>query len=164
MIRVPRQFNGSFITRHFFSEYLKHGYVAQINSGRCYDWAYFAHRMFGVKLWTTDYHAWCEVWIPSKRKKDAVVRRYFDAESRHGVRNFMDLKCNKRNAFPLPWEETPPTQLDLQDFKSLWDEIGAGDRRHWLSKLEPKLRCVLGKRYSELTPIFPRAQSARVVP
>ena len=143
MIRAPRHFNGTFINRHFFPNYLKHGSLSLINQGRCYDWAYYAYRLFNVQLWTTDYHAWVR-WDGN----------YFDSETVKGVQNFMKLRCNMRNAFPLPWDGQAPKRVDVQEFKTFWDEHGGGKRRHWDTVLEADLRNVLGKRFSELTPIF----------
>jgi len=144
MIRAPKLFNGTFINRHLFPSFFKYNRLSVINSGRCYDWAYFAHRLFGAKLWSTDYHAWVQ-----------YGKKFYDSEAGlHGVSNFLALKCNKRNCFPLPWDEMPPATMDLKQFKSFWDSNGGGHRRHWDSMLEPQLQEVLGKRYSELTPIF----------
>lgn len=143
MIRAPKVFNPTFINRHFFPNYLKHGILDTINHGRCYDWAYYAHRLFKAQLWTTDYHAWVR-WDG----------RYFDSETVKGVRNFLGLRCNIRNAFPVPWSDNPPQEIHIQEFKDFWDEHGGGKRRHWDSILEVDLRKVLGHRYSELTPIF----------
>lgn len=164
MIRAPGHFNGTFITRHFFPEYLKHNNLQAINMGRCYDWAYFAHRLFGVQLWSTDFHAWVKVNNPDQN--DSRWRsRFFDSETPKGVSNFMLLGCNKRNAFPVPWDEHAPRTMELWDFKNFWDKHGGGHKRHWGSILEPALKKILGKRYSELTPIFPKkVQSARVIP
>jgi hypothetical protein len=148
MIRAPRQFNGTFISRHFFPSFFEHNALKVINSGRCYDWAYYAHRLFGVQLWTTDFHAWVQV---IERDKPY---RYFDSETPNGVSNFLNLGCNRRNSFPVPWDEHAPRRMELQAFKSFWDEHGGGHRRHWESMLEAQLRTVLGKRFSELTPIF----------
>ena len=143
MIRAPRYFNGTFINRHFFPDYLKHGVLHTINHGRCYDWAYYAHRLFNTQLWTTDFHAWVR-WD----------NRYYDSETSGGVRNFLQLQCNVRNAFPVPWDGYPPKRVDVKEFKDFWDEHGGGKRRHWDTLLEADLRRVLGKRFSELTPIF----------
>lgn len=155
MIRAPRHFNGTFISRHFFPSFFKFNTLKVINSGRCYDWAYFAHRLFGVRLWATDFHAWVQ-----------YGRKHYDSETgKVGVMNFMNLGCNKRNAFPVPWQDHAPTPMELKEFKDFWDKHGGGFRRHWDSKLESELRCVLGKRFSELTPIFPeRVQPARFIP
>jgi len=153
MIRAPRRFNGTFISRHFFPSFFEHNALKVINSGRCYDWAYFAHRLFGAQLWTTDYHAWVQIQNPDQN--DGRWRtRYFDSETPNGVSNFMSLGCNIRNAYPLPWDEQAPQRVELQEFKEFWDEHGGGHRRHWGSMLEPQLQKVLGKRFSELTPIF----------
>ena len=154
MLRAPSRFNGTFINRHFFPAYFKHQTLSAINSGRCYDWAYFAHRLFGAELWSTDYHAWVQ-----------YEGRHFDSETHKGVRSFMDLRCNRRNAFPVPWDDHGPSRMKLQNFKDFWDEEGGGRRRHWDSILEADLRRILGKRFSELTPIFPKKiQPARIMP
>jgi len=154
MIRTPHQFNGLFITRHFFPKYLKYNNVSAINSGRCYDWAYFAYRMFpNVQLWTTDYHAWIQ-----------VGKKFYDSETKAGVSNFMLLGCNKRHA-PTPWEDQPPIRASVLWFKSFWDKHGGGYKRHWDSMLEADLKEILGKRYTEATPIFqPPVQPALVIP
>lgn len=153
MIRVPNNFNGSFITRHFFPDFLKYDNVQGINSGYCYDWAYYAYRLFpDVKLWTTDYHAWVQ-----------VGKKFFDSETRNGVSNFMLLGCNRRHG-PIPWEILPPIRMEVDSFKPFWDEHGGGHKRHWDSMLEKKLKKVLGKRYSEMTPIFAKPKPALVVP
>lgn len=145
MIRVPKQFNGAFITRHFFPSFLENDNVSAINSGYCYDWAYYGHRLFGADLWTTDYHAWCR-----------YGQKYHDSETgKYGVNNFMNLGCNRRNAFPLPWEEKAPQSLSLEDFKAFWKPYSdRAAHNHWKSSLEPKLRKILGKLYQEATPIF----------
>ncbi len=162
MIRVPTNFNGPFITRHFFPDYVRHRNVQGINSGRCYDWAYFAHRMFGVQLWTTDYHAWVQV-----HKQDPVnhmwSHRFYDSETSKGVQNFLALGCNVRHA-PAPWDEQAPCTMALDEFKAFWDRHGGGYKRHWESMLEKDLQRVLGKRYSELTPIFAKPKPATVIP
>lgn len=157
MIRVPHNFNGNFISHHFFPEYRK--YLKGINGGRCYDWAYLAYRMFeGVELWTTDYHAWVRV-----INRDSGSR-YFDSETKQGVSNFMLLGCNRRNSYPIPWQAQPPVRMEVDSFKKFWDEHGGGFKRHWESMLERKLKEVLGKRYSELTPIFAKPKPALVIP
>ncbi len=160
MIRVPQNFNGPFITRHFFPDYVRRQDVRGINSGRCYDWAYFAHRMFGVQLWTTDYHAWIQV---NEHQKWGWKQLFFDSETVKGVNNFMLLGCNKRHA-PAPWDDQAPVRMTLEDFKEFWDEHGGGYKHHWDSMLENDLKRVLGKRYSELTPIFAKPKPALVIP
>lgn len=160
MIRVPQNFNGQFITRHFFPDYLKHNNVRGINSGRCYDWAYFAYRMFpNVELWTTDYHAWIHLRDESTDWKNL----FFDSETLKGVTNFMLLGCNRRHG-PAPWDLQPPRRMGVELFKSFWNEHGGGYKRHWDSMLEKDLQRVLGKRYSEMTPIFAKPKPALVVP
>lgn len=159
MIRVPRQFNGVFITRHFFPEFLSSNNVRGINRGYCYDWAYYAYRMFpGTTLWTTDFHAWIQV-------HDRIHGyRFFDSETHTGVKSFMELGCNRRHA-PQPWDDQPPTQMGVEDFKKFWDHHGGGYKRHWDSMLETKLRKVLGSRFNERTPIFQeKIQPATVIP
>jgi len=155
MIRVPKTpFNGTFISRHFFPDYFKYNNLRTINSGRCYDWAYFGHRLFGADLWATDFHAWCK-----------VGRKYHDSETgKYGVLNFMQLGCNRRNAYPLPWDEYGPQQMTLQEFKDFWDREGGGHRRHWDNMLEPLLQRVLGKRYRDTTPIIQLPIPAMVIP
>jgi hypothetical protein len=144
MIRMPRHFNGLFVTRHFFPEFLRHDNRRGINGGYCYDWAYLAYRMFeGVQLWTTDYHAWIR-----------IGRKWHDSETnRFGVLNFMELGCNYRNS-PIPWESQPPRSMDVEEFKTFWNREGSGHRFHWDSMLEARLKRVLGKRFSQSTPIF----------
>jgi len=149
MIKVPASFNGRFITRHLFRHYFNNGNISEINRGRCYDWAYMAYRLFpNVSLWTTDYHAWVEA-------KD----RHWDSETHKGVVNFMRLRCNERNTSPHcpPWDEQEPVIMNLYDFKNFWDRFGRGHRRHWGTLLESNLKDTLGKRYSEMTPIFEEA-------
>ena len=155
MIRVPSHFNGAFISRHFFSDYLKHNNLRGINSGRCYDWAYLAYRMFAdIQLWTTDFHAWVR-----------YGRKYHDSETgRFGVLNFMELGCNRRNAYPVPWEKQAPKLMGVDEFKKFWNGRGSGHRRHWDSLLEPQLKKVLGSRYRETTPIFQPPTPCTTVP
>lgn len=154
MIRAPRRFNGTFISRHFFPTFFENDALKVINSGRCYDWAYYAHRLFGAWLWTTDFHAWVQYQNPDQN--DSRWRaRFFDSETPNGVANFMGLSCNRRNSYPVPWDEHAPKRMELQAFKNFWDEHGGGHRRHWDSMLEAQLKTVLGKRFKEETPIFP---------
>jgi hypothetical protein len=153
MIRAPKNFNGTFISRHFFPSFFKHNSLKTINSGYCYDWAYFAHRLFGAQLWATDFHAWVQVHNHDP-KEAGWIQRFFDSETHKGVSNFMQLGCNIRNSYPLPWGEHAPKAMELKEFKDFWNEHGGGHRRHWDSMLEPKLQTVLGKRFSKLTPIF----------
>lgn len=166
MLRLPKKFSSSFINRHFFPSYLQFNRLSSINTGRCYDWAFFAHRLFGVELWATDYHAWVEVWVPKAKQPEPVTtggyyygpvkeRRYFDSETPKGVSSFMDLGCNIRCANPIPWESDPPKRFELEQFKQFWDKHGGGYKRHWDSMLEPELKKVLNKHYSEVTPIIP---------
>lgn len=158
MIRVPRKFNGPFITRHFFADYLSRKWVQGINQGRCYDWAYFAYRMFpDVTLWTTDYHAWVQVWDREKGY------RFFDSETPKGVKSFMELGCNRRHG-PMPWSDQAPTRMNVKDFKEFWNKHGGGFKRHWDSMLEVDLKKVLGKRYREDGPIFFKPTPALVIP
>lgn len=160
MIRVPQHFNGAFITRHFFADYLRHDNVRGINSGRCYDWAYLAHRMFGVQLWTTDYHAWVQV---REDEKWRYKQLFFDSETKRGVQTFMQLGCNVRHG-PVPWDEVAPQRMEVEAFKKFWNHHGGGYKNHWESMLEEDLKRVLGKRYSELTPIFAKPKPALVIP
>ena len=154
MIRMPRHFNGRFITRHFFPGYFLDKNFSAINRGQCYDWAYIAHRLFeGVQLWTTDYHAWIRLGL-----------KWHDSETcRAGVSNFMELGCNYRNS-PIPWEGQPPRSMEVGEFKDFWNKEGSGNRFHWDSILEKRLRTVLGKRFSESTPIFQRPLPCTTVP
>lgn len=146
MIRAPKQFNGQFINRHFYEYEFQNNLLYRINSGECYDWAYYGHRLFGAELWTTDYHAWCR-----------VGKKYHDSETgKYGVLNFMNLGCNVRNAFPIPWEDKPPQALPLEEFKKFWSAYSyMAENDHWTTMLEPELQRVLGKLYREATPIFP---------
>lgn len=155
MLRIPRQFNATFVSRHFFPTYFKNKALDNINYGRCYDWAYFAHRLFGVDLWTTDYHAWVR-----------YGNRWFDSETHNGVVSFMDLRCNIRIGGAVPWGDIPPKRIgNIENFKAVWDEHGGGFRHHWNSMLESDLCRVLGKRFTNLTPIFPKkVQPAMVIP
>lgn len=154
MIRVPSHFNGAFVSRHFFPDWFKHKNLAGINGGQCYDWAYLAHRLFeGVQLWTTDYHAWIR-----------IGRKFHDSETgRFGVLSFMELGCCRRNG-PTPWEDQAPRQMELDEFKTFWNRQGIGHRFHWDTLLEDRLKTVLGKRYKEVTPIFPHCQPMRTIP
>jgi hypothetical protein len=152
MIKAPASFNGRFVTRHLFRNYLEHSTLSLINSGRCYDFAYYAYRLFpNVKLWTTDYHAWVE-----------ARGKHWDSETSHGVKDYMKLRCNVRNtygnSFPCPWDEQEPVTMEVDEFKSFWDRNGSGRRHHWDNFLEPELKAALGKRYSEMTPIFGEAK------
>src|SRR5258706_9325250 len=127
MIRAPRTFNGTFISRHFFPDYFNNGILQVINRGRCYDWAYFAHRLFGATLWATDFHAWVQV--QNQDQNDSRWKtRFFDSETPSGVTNFMALRCNIRNAFPVPWSDQAPKRMELQEFKDFWDENDGGKR------------------------------------
>lgn len=154
MIRRPRGFNGTFISRHFFPDLFKVNALRVINTGACYDWAYLAYRLFeGVQLWTTDYHAWVR-----------VGRKWHDSETcRAGVLNFMELGCNYRNS-PIPWEGQPPRSMEVDEFKDFWNHEGSGRRFHWDNYLEPKLREVLGKRFREESPIFQTPLPSLTVP
>jgi hypothetical protein len=163
MIRAPRKFNGTFITRHFFPGFFQIKDVAAINRGKCYDWAYIAHRLYGVQLWSTDYHAWVEAMMPSPENTTEsiggyswkpMVRRYFDSETPKGVSNFLTLGCNRRNSHPVPWEDQHPIRMTLIEFKEFWNHIGSGRRYHWDSHLEPQLKDVLKDRYKGVTPIL----------
>lgn len=156
MIRRPKKFNGNFISRHFYPNYFR-SWVNQINRGECYDWAYYAHRLFGLELWTTDWHAWV-------KEVHTAGNRHYDSESPNGVKNLLNLNFHRRNSYPIPWQSQSPTQLSLEDFKDFWDEIGAKNRYHWDSILEVNIKRVLGKRYSELTPIFPNRSSYITLP
>lgn len=163
-IRMPKRFSSTFISRHFFFDYFSQDRLATVNNGQCYDWAYFAHRLFGVQLWTTDYHAWVEVWKKRKLRPGEIVpknrmywpqeRRWFDSETIRGVKSFTDLASHIRLGGSVPWGEVPAKAIDLQEFKELWNEIGAGYTYHWDSILEPKLVRVLGKHYKVSTPIL----------
>lgn len=154
MIRVPSQFNGTFITRHFFPRFFRHNDLQSINAGHCYDWAYYAWRLFpNVVLWTTDYHAWVQ-----------VGKKFYDSETNpKGVLNFMHLGCNRRHG-PDPWADQHPVRMDVKDFQKFWNKHGGGFKNHWDSMLEGSLQKVLGKRYSERTPILHKPQPAMFIP
>ena len=137
-----------FINRHLFGNYLKNNNLQLINMGRCYDFAYYAHRLFpDVQLWTTDFHAWVE-----------AKGKHWDSETSKGVKSYMKLGCNVRNSFPCPWDEQEPVTMEVDEFKSFWDRNGSGRRRHWDNFLELELKAALGKRYSKMTPIFGEAK------
>jgi len=146
--RVPSNFNAEFITRHLFRNYMKAGNLSLINRGRCYDWAYYAYRLFpNIQLWTTDFHAWVE-----------AKGKHWDSEAPHGVRDYLKLRCNVLNSFPCPWDEQEPVKMEVDEFKDFWDHHGSGRRYHWDNFLEFELQKVLGKRYREMSPIFEEAR------
>jgi hypothetical protein len=166
-IRTPKKFSSTFISKHFFIDHYLNYSLDQINYGECYDWAYIAHRLFGVQLWSTDYHAWVEVWkerklrpgepAPHNRMHWPLERKWFDSETVRGVRGFEALGSHKRfgnQNFPVPWDNISPRAMTPQEFKELWNDIGAGHTFHWESLLETRLVSVLGKKYKASTPIL----------
>jgi hypothetical protein len=159
---MPTRFNGTFITRHLFPDFFVYNNQRGINSGYCYDWAYYAHRLFNAQLWTTDYHAWVLVNTQDQRT-GSWSQRFFDSETPGGVKNFMQLGCNVRHG-PVPWDDHAPKSMGVQAFKKFWDSHGAGYRYHWDSRLETNLRKTLGKRFREATPIIPRKPTAQQLP
>src|ERR1035441_2650908 len=122
MIKAPASFNGRFVTRHLFRNYLEHKTLSFINMGRCYDWAYYAYHLFpDVQLWTTDFYAWVE-----------AKGKHWDSETPKGVKSYMKLGCNVRNSFPCPWDEQEPVTMEVDEFKDFWDRNGrekASDRK-----------------------------------
>jgi len=109
-VSLPKRFNANFITHTFFPEYI--GEEGFINSGRCYDWAYYAYCLFPtVQIWTTDFHAWIQ-----------YGKRFFD--SVHPLGSESELTYHG-------WDETEPCILPISEFKNMWDEIGGGRKHHW---------------------------------
>jgi hypothetical protein len=112
---LPEEFSPQFITETFFPQYVEMPRL--INMGKCYDWAYFAFCLYDdVILWTTDCHAWIE--------KNEL---FYDSEVTKGEAEFESLSCNSNYG----WDELPPQQMEIQEFKDFWNYTGAGRRFHW---------------------------------
>lgn len=132
MIEIPSQFEPEFISKNFFPKYYP-ARLGAINNGECYDWAYYAHRLFSnTNLWSTDYHAWIE--------KDGF---HYDSEAPGGVIGWENLRTNTF------WSGTPMRQ-SLEEFKEFWNQHGGGKKRHWDSILEKHMEIVLGDFYIPL--------------
>jgi hypothetical protein len=116
-ILLPKKFSADFISQIFYPEEWKKGWLRSINSGRCYDWAYYAYCLWpNVKLWTTEHHAWVQ-----------VGKKFFDSESGNGIQDHCKLNCNS----VWPGEETPPTIMSSEDFQKFWNKNGGGRKYHW---------------------------------
>jgi len=121
-IIFPEKFSAGFINRVFFNREWKNDWLSDINTGRCYDWAYIAYCLWPeVLLWTTDHHAWVQ-----------VDNKFFDSEAQYGLQNHEWLNCNSM----WPGDEVEPTIMNVQDFKNLWNTFGGGKRFHWDSLVE----------------------------
>lgn len=114
---LPQRFSASFVSRVFFNRDYRNKTLNWINTGRCYDWAYYAYCLWGnVKLWTSDIHAWVQ-----------VGGKFYDSESFTGKARHEDLNCNAA----FDWEDEPPRQVTSEEFQNIWDTHGGGRRRHW---------------------------------
>ena len=116
MLVVPKKFSADFINRVFYPLEYSRATLQTINSGRCYDWAYYAYCLWNnVQLWSCDTHAWVH-----------VGEKFYDSESPDGVRDYSQLGCNSR----WGWEKEPKP-MNIGTFKSMWSRIGSGRRKHW---------------------------------
>lgn len=121
-IVLPKRLSPEFINNIFFPDYVRCNNVCDINSGRCYDWAYYVYCLYPTaQLWTTDYHAWVR-----------YSGRFWDSESPRGVKDVDSLGCNSR----WGWESIPPKPIDVVPFKRLWSRFGRGRKYHWDLMLE----------------------------
>ena len=121
----PKLFDPDFISRTFFPKMWKENNLAEINWGRCYDWAYYAYCLFSdVKLVTTTHHAWVQ-W------KD----RYYDSQWKEvlpgGHHIFMKKDWDDQDFEPMLIDEN-----SIEKFKELWNHHGGGRRFHWNTMLD----------------------------
>lgn len=132
MLTLLREFDAEFITAVFFTNEYRNNNLISINSGRCYDWAYYAVRTFShlpIELYSTESHAYVK-----------YEDRYYDSEAPRGVEKWNRLRTNA-------WWSGYHRRMDLEGFKKLWDSIGAGKRYHWDSELEENMKRILGRYY-----------------
>lgn len=114
----PAQFDAEFISRTFFPKFYP-SQLHRINHGECYDWAYYGYCLFPtVKLWTTENHAWIQ-------DGDGL---YYDSETHQGIAKHDRLPCNR----VCGWEEQHPTEMNVDQFKTAWQEWGIKTPHHWL--------------------------------
>lgn len=114
---LPKRFDANFITQIFYPYEWANNRHQSINTGRCYDWAYYAYCLWkNVVLWTTEHHAWVQ-----------VGKKFFDSESSSGIMDHTKLNCNAL----WPGEEVLPTAMHADKFKELWNDCGGGRKFHW---------------------------------
>lgn len=145
--RLTKKFSARFINRTFFASLIRRRSAADINVGRCYDWAYYAYCLFpDVTLWNNAGHSWVQ-----------YQEKFYDSECPDGVESFSDIPCNYRNPWLLDPDEEKyavtingeklvkklfingPCELNSEQFKSFWNKNGGGRREHWELMLEEML-------------------------
>lgn len=123
---LPSHFDVDFINKVFYPSEYKNNCLGEINSGRCYDWAYLAYCLWeNTKLWSSDIHAWI-----------MYKGLFFDSESPHGVTSFNELNCN---AIHGDLSQEDPCEMQAEKFKNHWNMYGGGRRFHW-NELELRIR------------------------
>ncbi len=112
MIVNPSYFEPTIITDLFFK-----GWDRQvINQGYCYEWSYFAHKLFNevdIKLWSTvnRHHAFIK-----------VGNNFYDSEAPQGMSVWQDLPCCRRVNPSQAW------QMDLESYKKYWLKASRAER------------------------------------
>lgn len=82
MERKIEPFQPMLVTAAFFNSYLNN--PNQINQGRCWQWAYLAHKMFkGVELWDICEHAFVR-----------YQNKFYDSERPQGEEDWRDLPAS----------------------------------------------------------------------
>lgn len=95
------------LINRYFVACLNGAPVSKINQGHCYRWAYLAHKLHGVKLYSNYYHAFIKI-------DDA----FYDAEMLHGVKSWRSLPFFQKNKKCTNKVEC---HRDLIHFMESWD-------------------------------------------
>lgn len=75
------KFDARFVTKTFFPSFR----AADINTGRCFMWAFLAYKLFqDVELYDTDVHAFVK-----------YNGKFYDSETHKGVKDWRKLPCHK---------------------------------------------------------------------
>jgi hypothetical protein len=112
MHKKLHQFDPQLITKEFFPEHVNAPHL--INHGKCFAWAYAAHKMFkGVEVWDVQ-GKWSHAFIYDPKNK-----KFYDSERPNGVDDWRtlpavrycgcdDLKAGPRKMtqFVRDWKET----------------------------------------------------------
>lgn len=131
------KFSATFISRNFFPDYFPNK-LRVINTGLCYDWAYYAYRLFPtVQLWSDYSHAWVQ-----------LGRRHYDSEVFRGTPDYRLLPCNRVCGL------VDPKPMPVETFKEHWNHNGGRRPEHWDIMLEAKLEKVTGNKYRQYSPIL----------
>lgn len=119
MHKKLRRFDPALVTKEFFPEHINSPHL--INHGRCFVWAYAAHKIFrGVEIWDVQ-GRWSHAFVYNPKTK-----KFYDSERPEGVDDWQTLPASRECGQNL---KAGPRKMSK--FLRDWKETGRNHKVSW---------------------------------